>query len=213
MLFCDDCLSLQPVKNITKVKNEILKTAGELFFKYGVRSVSIDDICSEMHISKKTFYVYFKQKDELVDYLLSSLRKQESDKQAELLNSDNIIVSCLENYNNFLKNSNVEKHLAFFYDLGKYYPKLMESHCKEKNLNLTNYIKSIIRLGVNQGFFRTDINVDLTASFIVKSFIPFVSDEELGKIPYRKKISFLLEVFFRLVSTQKGLDCYYENLK
>ena len=70
------------------VKNEILKTAGELFFKYGLRSVSIDDICNEMHISKKTFYVHFKQKDELVECLLTSIRDKEIHNQNELLLSD-----------------------------------------------------------------------------------------------------------------------------
>jgi AcrR family transcriptional regulator len=48
----------------------IIKTAGELFFRLGIRSVSIDDICRELGMSKKTFYVYFGSKDELVEQLL-----------------------------------------------------------------------------------------------------------------------------------------------
>ncbi|MBP6284960.1 MAG: TetR/AcrR family transcriptional regulator, partial [Paludibacteraceae bacterium] len=38
------------------IKQEILKTAANTFFKNGIRSVSVDDICDELRISKKTFY-------------------------------------------------------------------------------------------------------------------------------------------------------------
>ena len=51
-------------------KQQIIKTAGEMFFRIGIRSVSIDDICRELGMSKKTFYVYFAGKDELVAQLL-----------------------------------------------------------------------------------------------------------------------------------------------
>ena len=43
-----------------------------MFFRLGIRSVSIDDICHELGMSKKTFYVYFASKDELVEQLLQA---------------------------------------------------------------------------------------------------------------------------------------------
>ena len=141
------------------MKNEILKTAGELFFKYGVRSVSVDDICNEMHISKKTFYVHFKQKDELIECLLNSMRDEDIKKQAEFLNTDNVIIASIVNYKNLVKSFNVDKHIAFVYDLEKYYPKIMNKHREEKKLNLINSIKSMIMLGIKQGFFQLQMNV------------------------------------------------------
>ena len=53
-------------------KIHIIKTAGELFFRLGIRSVSIDDICRELGMSKKTFYVYFASKDELIEQMLQA---------------------------------------------------------------------------------------------------------------------------------------------
>ena len=50
-------------------KCNIIKTAGNLFFRLGIRSVSIDDICRELGMSKKTFYVYFESKDALIEQL------------------------------------------------------------------------------------------------------------------------------------------------
>jgi AcrR family transcriptional regulator len=52
------------------VKDEILKIAIARMQRVGIRSVSVDDICHEMGISNKTFYVYFASKDDLVYAIL-----------------------------------------------------------------------------------------------------------------------------------------------
>ena len=56
----------------TLYKN-ILKTGAKRFLKYGLRSVSIDDICADLRISKKTFYTYFSQKEALVEAVLQDM--------------------------------------------------------------------------------------------------------------------------------------------
>src|SRR4051812_4431565 len=48
-------------------KDRIRQKAKELFMRYGIRSVSMDDIATQLGISKKTIYQYFTDKDELVD--------------------------------------------------------------------------------------------------------------------------------------------------
>jgi AcrR family transcriptional regulator len=49
-----------------KLQSDILLLSTQLFCKYGLKSVSIDDICSQLGISKKTFYNYYKQKSDLI---------------------------------------------------------------------------------------------------------------------------------------------------
>jgi AcrR family transcriptional regulator len=49
------------------VKVRIRDKAKELFFRYGIRSVSMDDIATQLAMSKKTIYQYFADKNELVD--------------------------------------------------------------------------------------------------------------------------------------------------
>ena len=66
-------------------KCNIIKTAGNLFFRLGIRSVSIDDICRELGMSKKTFYVYFESKDALIEQMLLSNIRYMADKMEELL--------------------------------------------------------------------------------------------------------------------------------
>ena len=52
------------------VRENILQVAIERMQQVGIRSVSVDDICHELCMSKKTFYVYFPSKDDLVQAIL-----------------------------------------------------------------------------------------------------------------------------------------------
>src|ERR1035437_8261173 len=54
------------LSNFMETKEHILKSAEELFFHYGVKSVTMDDIASHLGMSKKTIYNFFKDKDELL---------------------------------------------------------------------------------------------------------------------------------------------------
>ena len=49
-------------QNNTKYQ-DILKTAHDLFWKFGIRRVTIEEICREANVSKMTFYKYFRNKE------------------------------------------------------------------------------------------------------------------------------------------------------
>lgn len=49
-----------------RVRERILDKAQELFFRYGVKSVTMDDIARELGISKKTIYQHFEDKNAMV---------------------------------------------------------------------------------------------------------------------------------------------------
>jgi AcrR family transcriptional regulator len=48
------------------IKKKILKAAENLFMKYGVRSISMDDISRHLAVSKKTLYQHFADKEDIV---------------------------------------------------------------------------------------------------------------------------------------------------
>jgi AcrR family transcriptional regulator len=50
-----------------EVHKKILDDTMELFFKYGIRSITMDDVARELGMSKKTIYKYVGNKAELVD--------------------------------------------------------------------------------------------------------------------------------------------------
>ncbi len=51
-------------------KEQVIKTAKELFSQYGYRKVSMDELAQKAGVTKKTIYTYFKDKNDLIKYFL-----------------------------------------------------------------------------------------------------------------------------------------------
>jgi AcrR family transcriptional regulator len=196
----------------TDLRAKILKTAGELFFKFGIRSVSIDDICNELHISKKTFYIVFKQKDELVVELLDAMsQKKEKDYRAALGSTLNVLDLLMQSFKK-LHNHSMEKHLAFGYDLEKFYPELWhERQMMLKEMDL-KYMAQMLRLGIEQGMCREDINIDATAVLLANLIPNVLKDLMQVSMNTTQRIDFVLDMIVRMICNEQGME-YYIKLK
>ena len=196
----------------TDLRSKILKTAGELFFKFGIRSVSIDDICNELHISKKTFYTVFKQKDELVVEMLNAMhQKKEKDYQSVLDSSVNVLDLLMQSFKK-LRHHSVEKHLAFGYDLEKFYPELWhERQIMLKEMDL-KYMAQMLRTGIEQGMYREDLNIEAT-SLLLANLIPNILKELMQvSMNTAQRVDFVLDMLVRMICNEKGME-YYIKLK
>ena len=49
---------------------DTVTTAKTLFWKHGIKRVTIEEICKEASVSKMTFYKFFQNKEALAEYLL-----------------------------------------------------------------------------------------------------------------------------------------------
>ena len=68
----DDYRKVSKVKMDNSVSpkfRKITKSAESLFIKFGLKKVTVEEICHEAGVSKMTFYKYFKNKIELAKYL------------------------------------------------------------------------------------------------------------------------------------------------
>lgn len=196
------------------VREKILKTASDLFLKYGLRSVTIDDICNELRISKKTFYMHFKQKEELVESLLYEMRCKHYTSSNDFNVDENVIDVLLNNTSRFKTNQMAEKHINFFYDLQKYYPEICHQHDEEMNKQMVEHSRISLDRGIQQGLFRDDMNVDVMAVFVhVKFTMAFRELRENAGLTMGQTLDFILESFFRLVATEKGLTYYLSKKK
>lgn len=61
------------IKSENPKYKQIVKTAQDLFYRYGIKRVSVEEICSTAHVSKMTFYKYFPNKIGLAKHILSEL--------------------------------------------------------------------------------------------------------------------------------------------
>jgi AcrR family transcriptional regulator len=139
----------------------ILSEAEKLFMKFGIKSVTMDDIAKQLSMSKKTIYTYYKDKNELVSKLIAKmLHEDECQMSACTKSAENAIEEvflCM----NFLKDMLSKVNPTVFYDLQKYH---LQAHQLMVNFHHTyvyNTIKSGLEKGIKQQIFRSDINTEI----------------------------------------------------
>ena len=197
------------------IRSNILKTAGDMFFRLGIRSVSIDDICRELGISKKTFYVYFASKDELVRQLLHSNIDYMAGKMEDMLahNDFRQIVKV------FLKHQHAEKNDVrrvpqLVYDLKKYYPvqfSEFQTRCFETQ---KSYIMRYLEQGVKAGFVRANLDIELTAVLFAKIHSDAIRDFEVIEAHnhnMHRLAHTAMDVFVRGVLSEEGMKLFEEK--
>src|SRR5262245_57365368 len=102
-------------------KQRILKTAVELFGKFGFRSISMHDIARHLGISKKTIYQYFADKDEIVTLAIQNHLAQEKQYLAQLQREAKDAVDFIIKVTNFLIRNIRGTRSSNIYDLRKYH--------------------------------------------------------------------------------------------
>ena len=192
--------------------NNIIKTAGDMFFRLGIRSVSIDDICHELGMSKKTFYVYFASKDELVEQLLQANINYMASKMEDLLKTGDFSQLVKK----FIKHQEAEKNDVrrvpqLVYDLKKYYPRQFaqfQVNCFETQ---KEYIQRYLEMGQKAGLVRANLNIELVAVLFAKIHSDAIRDfEEIeGHGHNMHQLGHTaMDVFVRGVLSEEGLKLY-----
>ena len=197
---------------MTELKEKIIRQAKQMFWDYGLKRVGIDDICNELHISKKTFYTVFKTKNELIEEILKSVRIEE--KQSKEIDDNDNIIEYLISKTNIFRNKprrDDEKLFQIHFDMKKYYPELFDKHCRLMKEDSEVNTLGILNMGIAQGLFRQDMDLTLTKKLISEIFSNMLEYSNTNKIPFIHMMDFCMDTMFRIVCNSKGLE-YYNSI-
>ena len=199
---------------ILEIKDRIIAKAREQFFRYGFKSVTMDDIANELGISKKTIYQHFEDKDDIVHQLMLSEMNQDKCDWDNLEKTSKDVIERTVKSMDLIKQAFTEINPTAFFDIKKYHPKSWQIFQEHKqNFILASIIRDL-KDGIEQGYFRPDIKVDILARMRLEQI-------ELGFDPVifpPNKFSIveveltMLDNFFRGILTEKGLQVYQEYL-
>lgn len=165
------------------IKHEIVKLSIERMKQVGIRSVSVDDICHELGISKKTFYVYFSSKDDLVEALLH-VHEQKMANEVQRLVADRTVVQWIVDWTKIAKHTEKSTHQTppMLYDLKKYYPALYQEHLQRMRGVTKRFLAQFLQKGQMEGIFRGEIDVEVAAMLLVNTHLMLVERAETKKM-------------------------------
>jgi AcrR family transcriptional regulator len=193
---------------------DVLERVRELFFKYGVRSISMEDICRDIGISKKKLYQLFSSKNELVEKLL--LLERENFEiifdtyNFEGVNAIDILLTVSKEVGDRFRD--VSPSMTF--DLKKYYPDIYHNHIEERIDFIFKKIQINLEKGINQGVYRDDLSVELISRLYIRRLIDLHNPEffPADKFSFQTIFEAMFDNFIRGIGNPKGIE-YYEKQK
>jgi TetR/AcrR family transcriptional regulator, cholesterol catabolism regulator len=198
---------------ITELEN-ILERISCLYKKYGIKSVTMDDVARELGISKKTLYLHFSDKDDLVLQVLNFEAKKRTVEFKKIYERKLNAIEELLEVNRFLNFMLRDHSPVVDYDLKKYYPK---HYIKSQEMRMAKMFESVInnmKKGKKEGLFREDLNEEIIAKLHVSRIMcmtenPYFSSEELTS---PQVFSELIIYHIRGIANENGIKILEENL-
>jgi AcrR family transcriptional regulator len=157
-----------------EIKQRILEKATDLFMRYGIRSITMDEIAAQLGISKKTIYQFFTDKDAMVEAVVNEeMKRNEDDCRGFSLEAENAvheIFLALDNVQEMLKTMNPQ----LIFDLEKHHTAAYRRLKQYKHQFLFTIVKENLDRGAREDLYRTELNTDLiTRHRIETAFMPF----------------------------------------
>jgi len=195
-----------------ELKNKIIETAGYLYTKYGVRSVTMDDIARELSVSKKTIYQHFKDKDEIVFSATQAHLMAEKKEYSDIFDNATNAIEELAMISRCMRKNIAELNPSLLYDLQKYHRKAWEGFLTFKVEFVRNHIMRNLERGVKEGYFRSEIDPEILAIYRMEQ-VQMAFDDKLfptKKFDFKLVQMQMFDLFVHGIVTDKGQKLFKE---
>lgn len=189
-------------------KVEIIRDALEVYMKYGIKSVTMDEMARQLGVSKKTLYVYVSDKNELVEQCL--LYAHDCDTKAlEAIFKQNLnAIQELLEVGRYLIDTLGGIHPSIFFDLSKYHPhalKLMNTH---KYDTMRSTIINNLKKGIREGVYRKNLSPEIISRLHMANIDSIISGEVIPvtEFPVSEVYSEFFRYHIRGIASEKGLE-------
>jgi AcrR family transcriptional regulator len=197
------------------MKSRILEKGTELFFRYGVKTVTMDSIASDLGISKKTIYQHFPDKDSMVFEVVKTFIEQDVEKWNELDRLySNVIEKMFKSFE-MTKDLISQMNPRLLFEIQKYFPTAYQLFADHGEKCIHSNLISDFKKGAQFGYFRSDVDFELLARLRMAE-VNLVFDPHFypqNKLPLYETQLVLMDIFMRGILTEKGLTLYtsYQN--
>jgi AcrR family transcriptional regulator len=199
-----------------KVRERIITNAERLFFTRGFSGVTMDQVASELGISKKTLYQHFDSKHQLL-YAVVSRLMAESEHRIKTLMGDGQL-------DYFQKMAGLVEHIAkrtsgisrnFMQDLQKSAPDMWEEISEFRRRKIYHNFGLMIRKGIKAGMIRPETDPELLTKMYEVLVQQMINPQAMMDSPYSpgQLMKSIIELVFAGALTDKGRERFRKDFK
>jgi TetR/AcrR family transcriptional regulator, cholesterol catabolism regulator len=197
-----------------ELKNILLKVR-ELYTKYGIKSITMDDVARELGISKKTIYLYVTDKDDLVGKFVTNEIALRQEEICKCFKTEFNAIEELFEISLFMNKLIRDQNPATDHDLKKYYPHHYQKIIKVRREGTYNYILQNLKKGKEEGLYRPEIDTAIIAKLYI-SRVESIHLNDLFTVEEFTSIRLfteLLNYHIRGIATENGITVLNKKLK
>ena len=190
------------------VKERIIELAAEMFFRSGIKAITMDDISREAGVSKRTIYENFRDKDDLLRNCLRYIDDQFNKQHDQLMQDSANVIQMIFGLMKIGVNAIRQINPMFHDDLKRYHNRVWKDVYRLTLEKQETQTLTILKKGLNQGYFRKEIDIEILTVTLMH-LLRFLSDKSIfpdhrfSQVDVFENVLFM---FFRGIATPKGLE-------
>ena len=185
----------------------IISTATKLFTTHGVKSITIDRLVKELHTSKRTIYIHFKDKTELLKACLAVYHEGIKAENEQIISSSDNAIEAMAYIHQKIVHRASMVNPNFFNDILHYYPGLLNESYRNTGNFAHQILVDLAQWGIKDGIFINDMDINVVVKTVL-TLLKMLKDNDLFPVTEYSKERLTYAVllpYMRGLCTEKGL--------
>ena len=199
----------------TEQQEKWLKRVEELFFKLGIKSITMDDVARELGISKKTLYSFVESKDDLVSKVMDRHMTAQCSTDEILHAASTDAVDEMVRVIQHIMADLGQMKPNVIHEMQKYHRDVWNRINNFQQTYILNMARQNLEWGRQEGLYRIDFDVETAARFYIAGAMSIFDEQYFPKPPYTFDGLFkeyIINYLYSIVS-EKGMKTLKEKLQ
>jgi TetR/AcrR family transcriptional regulator, cholesterol catabolism regulator len=196
-----------------ETRDKIIETAKVQFMRFGVRSVTMDDIARQAGVSKKTIYQEFADKNQLVYDTFSAALEEDIVSMEDLPRIKDGIIEHLVGLTYYIRKRFTDMNPLVMNEIQRYFPQCWRLFEDFKHGHILKEITELLEKGKEEGFFRSEINTEIIALMRLEQMMVIFDPIKFPPSKYNQ-VELQLQIFEHFlygIFTEKGREAYLKQ--
>ena len=194
---------------------QIIAQVSPLLMRYGVKSLTMDDIAKHLGISKKTLYQVVSDKADLVEKAIMLYMEFEMASMTAIHQKSKNAIEELIEISGHMNQHLTQMHPSILFDLEKYYPASFKRFENYKVECVLTHVQRNLQDGIDQDLYRDNLNIPIVARLYVARIDSLFDPKVFPSDEFNLKTVFLEHIRYHIrgVASEKGVAYLKERFK
>lgn len=189
-------------------EKELYNKVMHLFMRYGIKSMTMDEVSRQLGISKKTLYLFVDNKKDLVKKMMEYHIECEQCLIEEVFVDGENAIDEMMSMSKEVSSQMKEMHPSVLFDMKKYHPEAFQILVNHKDQFVRKCIHKNLENGIKQGLYRENLNPVIVTQFYLSMISSIMNSENDSDtvFNFQEIHSEMMRYHIRGVASSKGRE-------